>query len=257
MEKHIFFSDVHLSGFTDEENSEIEKTFKIALKWATKNDFKIWFLGDIFDYWMEYKNGFYPSEFDSIIAELSNLKKKQNELVMITGNHDNWTRTKFQEYGITIEKDFHELITFDSRKILLKHGDGLFQAPNKMKRPLFHNLLRNSLFVWFFQLIFKDRTGISIMKWFSQYNRKIRPTTDKSALKLTKWFQNMGYRLPYSYIICGHDHIARMIRKNNCEFVNLGAFYSEKTAAIYTDKIVQLVKWDEINQEFKPLPTSL
>jgi len=203
-------------------------------------------LGDIFDYWMEFKSGYYPKEFDTILKPIFKLKENQNTVTMITGNHDNWTDRLFPNNNIEIEENFRILKLNDKESVLLMHGDGLYQSNGIIKRPFFHLILRNKLFIWFFRLLFPDRKGITIMKKFSYLNRTTRPTTPQSSKKLTTWFVQEFPKLGLETVICGHDHIPRLIRHNNLKFLNLGAFFMHKTFALYTENELKLVIWNEL-----------
>jgi UDP-2,3-diacylglucosamine hydrolase len=245
-DKYLFISDVHAGGFDVTKNKQVEKDFIQVLKWAKENSCKVFFLGDIFDYWMEFNNGYYPNEFDSLLESIFKVKESQTSVTMITGNHDNWTDRLFPKNGIEIEESFRIVSLNEKERVLLMHGDGLYQANGTLKRPLFHLILRNKLFVKFFKLLFPDRKGINIMKKFSLLNRKIRPTTDHSSAKLTKWFTNEFPKLDFDTVICGHDHTPRLIRHNNLKFLNLGAFFMHKTFALYTENELKLVVWNEL-----------
>jgi UDP-2,3-diacylglucosamine pyrophosphatase LpxH len=249
-EKLLFISDVHAGGFSQSQNEVVEKCFIQVLLWAKKNEYHVYFLGDIFDYWMEFKSGYYPKEFDSIIETIVSLKKENSHLIMITGNHDNWTADFFHSKGITIEENYQSLVLPSNGKVLLMHGDGLLERNGIIKRPIFHQILRNKQFIKLFQFLFPDQLGLSVMKKFSIWNRKTRPTKDSSAIKLTKWFKTNFSKLGYDTVICGHDHIPRVIRDNNLKYLNLGAFFTYKTFAIYTENEFKLVFWDE--QENQP-----
>jgi len=247
--KYLFISDVHAGGFDENKNKQLEKEFLQVLNWGKENSYKVFLLGDIFDYWMEFKNGYYQQEFDSLLASIFKLRDSQSTVTMITGNHDNWTESLFPEKGIEIEENFRILTINENERVLLMHGDGLYLPNGKLKRPFFHQILRNKLFIRIFRLLFPDRKGISIMKKFSYLNRTIRPTTNHSSKKLTSWFSDEFPKLGFETVICGHDHIPRLIRHNNLKFINLGAFFMHKTFALYTDNELKLVVWNELDNQ--------
>lgn len=253
-DKHIFISDVHLGGFDSKTNEEVESIFFSVLDWAKKEQYKIHFLGDIFDYWMEFKSGFYPNEFKIVLDELKKIYVYQGPTLYITGNHDNWTLGHFEQLGMEVEKDY-QFLELEKNKFLLMHGDGLLQKDGQLKRPLLHRILRNSIFLWFYKNLFKDRTGIKLMHWFSLVNRKYRPTSAKDAIKLDSWFKTFSDELNVSFILCGHDHNPRTISLNHTKYINLGAFYEHKTFAVYTKSELKLVYWNHEQNQPLDYPT--
>lgn len=252
--KHVFISDVHLGGFDDKANAELEATLLSVLEWAKKEHCKIHFLGDIFDYWMEFNSGFYPKEFKNVLDALKKIYVYQGPTLFVTGNHDNWTLGHFEHLGMETVTDY-QVLELDSKRFFLMHGDGLIQENGKLKRPWLHQILRNSTFLWFYRNLLKDRTGIKIMQWFSNLNRKFRPTTPKDSIKLDTWFRDFSQELDVSFVLCGHDHNPRTIRLNQTKYINLGAFYEHKTFALYTNSELKLVYWNHEQNQPLEYPT--
>ena len=87
---HIYFaSDFHL-GAPDWESSLLRE--KKIINWLNeieKDAAEIYFLGDVFDFWFEYKHAV-PKGFVRLLGKLSNLSDAGVKLHFFIGNHDMW-----------------------------------------------------------------------------------------------------------------------------------------------------------------------
>ncbi|TNE73161.1 hypothetical protein EP331_05240 [bacterium] len=250
-ENHLFISDCHFGGKDIPNQEELFIVFQQVIKWAITNEYKVNLLGDIFDYWMEFDSGYYPVEFDFILKELRIVEKKQGPILFITGNHDNWTNGFLESQGFDIEENY-KLLSIGGQQVLLVHGDGKVQSDWTIKRPFLHRFLRNKPFIKFYKWIQSDRMALKSMIYFSWINRKLRPTKPEEAQKLDNWATQLFTRLPIDVILAGHDHIPRTIRVNDCKYLNLGAFFEDKTFALYNKNGFELVAWDSKNNQPKP-----
>ena len=101
--KNIYFaSDVHLGMHPLEESRKREKLF---VSWLTsvENDMsELWLLGDIFDYWFEYKKVI-PKGFTRFLGKLAELSDRGIKIHMFSGNHDVWLFDYFpEELGVEV-----------------------------------------------------------------------------------------------------------------------------------------------------------
>lgn len=126
------------SGF--QPNHEIERKL---CRWFdfVKNDAKqIFLLGDIFDFWFEYKY-VVPRGFTRVLGKIAELTDLGIEIHFFIGNHDLWVSDYLQkECGLIVHKE--PLVTeIYGKKFFLAHGDGLGDNSKSFKiiRYLFHN----------------------------------------------------------------------------------------------------------------------
>ena len=100
--KIYFASDFHLGApnLTESHNRE-----RLIIKWLEEiqTDAKsIYLLGDIFDFWFEYKK-VVPKGFVRILGKLAELSDSGINIHLFTGNHDLWMREYLtKEVGIKI-----------------------------------------------------------------------------------------------------------------------------------------------------------
>ena len=106
MEKvYLFISDIHL-GLQDKTQEETkEKKLVSFLKFAETNCDELFIVGDLFDYWFEYKR-VYQKGFYRTLTALKDLSEKNIKLHYFIGNHDFLHRDFF-------EKEFGAIMHFD------------------------------------------------------------------------------------------------------------------------------------------------
>lgn len=95
--KKIYFaSDNHLGAPTRNESKEREEKF---VKWldTIKNDAAaIFLLGDLFDFWFEYKT-VVPKGYIRTLGKLAEISDLGIPIYFFVGNHDLWMNGYFEE----------------------------------------------------------------------------------------------------------------------------------------------------------------
>ena len=86
-EKIYFASDFHLGAPNLKESHEREKKIINWLSKIEKNSKSIYLLGDIFDFWFEYKK-VVPKGFVRILGKLAQLTDNGTKIHLFVGNHD-------------------------------------------------------------------------------------------------------------------------------------------------------------------------
>lgn len=237
--KHLFLSDVHLGAFSDQQNDRLESELIDLVRFSIKDKIQLHILGDLFDYWMEFGTEV-PKIGMRLLHHLSDYNHSFSPATYITGNHDNWTQGYFKKLGFDVLKDYKS-IDIDSLKVFLHHGDGLSDSKLGLKRPFYHRVLRHPFFTRTYQSIYGAESGIDLMKHFSNYSRN---NPDQDPERLNKWSQQFLKESDYDYVICGHDHLPRVETFSFGTYINLGTFFEEKTVALYTNKRIELVRWN-------------
>lgn len=142
-----FIADAHL-GSRIVKNPREHELHLIHFLDSIKHDAKvIYFLGDMFDFWFEYKMTV-PKGYVRFLGKLAELADNGVELHYFTGNHDLWTFGYLEkEIGMTIHKCPEEL-NINGKTCFLAHGDGLHSSDRKFLfiRKIFHSTLCQKLF---------------------------------------------------------------------------------------------------------------
>lgn len=121
--KKIYFaSDAHLGARFHQDPLAVEKRLVRWLDAIQEDAAAVWFLGDMFDYWYEYKY-VVPKGHVRFLGKLAELSDKGIEIHFFIGNHDIWMFDYLpKEIGAVIHR---EPLTIDllGKRFFLAHGD--------------------------------------------------------------------------------------------------------------------------------------
>ena len=143
--KVYFTADVHL-GLATVDPKEREDRFVSWLKSLPRDAKALYLLGDIWDFWYEYRD-VVPKEGTRVIAQLIDLMDNGVEVWFMPGNHDIWCYSYFESLGM------HKILQpyrteIGGRRFCLGHGDRLKDARLGYRLMLwvFNNRVLQALF---------------------------------------------------------------------------------------------------------------
>lgn len=222
----FFFSDAHLgSDDPASEKIKLEKLFAF-LEMVKKDGQKLYILGDLFDFWFEYKTAI-PKQHLNVVCKLASLTEKGIPIHYITGNHDFWLGDFLtREVGIIIHRDKVDA-TEDGRHLLLLHGDGLSPADWKY-RAFVRFPLRNRLAIALYRLIPPD-LGIPLARAVSSHSRSLTSSREADFLKDYEAYAEKKLSEGYDAVIIGHVHQPAFMQLANGLYLNAGDFYRHFT----------------------------
>jgi len=233
-DKIYFASDCHL-GVPDYESSLARE--KIFVKWldSIKSDAKeIYLLGDIFDYWFEYKQ-VVPKGFVRLLGKLAELSDSGIIIHYFTGNHDMWMFGYFpkelniQVYRAPVEREIN------GKKIFIAHGDGLGPADKGYK--FIKKVFSNKVCQWLFARLHPN-FGIWLAKYFSRKSRIANGSNDEIFLgeekeRLIQYIIEKEKSSHFDYYIFGHRHLPIDMKIGNARYINLGEWVNHFSYAIF------------------------
>lgn len=142
MKRTYFMADAHLGTRTIADVRAHEQRIVNWLDAASRDAEAIYLLGDIFDFWFEYKT-VVPKGYCRLLGKLCEITDSGIPVHFFTGNHDLWTFGYLeQEIGLIVHRN--PIITqIGGKKFFLAHGDGLNDNSHSFKllRAIFHNKL--------------------------------------------------------------------------------------------------------------------
>jgi len=141
-----FVSDVHLGLEVNDPVNREARFVAFLDSIPADRTATLYMLGDIWDFWYEYKD-VVPKGYVDVFASLMRLKKAGVELVFFPGNHDIWCYHYFESLGIKVQKE-PLFINISGKTFCLAHGDGLGpgMCAYKLMSALFHNRAAQALF---------------------------------------------------------------------------------------------------------------
>lgn len=167
---YYFASDIHLGAGAEQSARNVETRFVEWLDCVGRDAKAIFLLGDIFDFWFEYRR-VVPKGFVRTLAKLSELTSRGVRVVMLTGNHDMWVWDYLtKECGVELyTKPFVESIA--GKKLFMAHGDNMKidgQPMLKLMNRVFRSGVARTLFSW---LVHPD-LALKFGRWWSGKSRK-------------------------------------------------------------------------------------
>lgn len=184
-QKKIYFaSDFHFGVPTYEASLQREKLVVQWLDEMSADADAIYLVGDIFDFWFEYKEAI-PKGFVRFLGKIAELTDKGIAIHFFTGNHDMWMFGYLEkELNVTIHRE-PIVLEVNGKKLLVGHGDGL--GPGDKGYKFIKKVFSNRFFQWCFARLHPN-FGIGIANYFSRSSRAATGETDEKFLgKENEW----------------------------------------------------------------------
>ncbi|MBT3216638.1 MAG: UDP-2,3-diacylglucosamine diphosphatase [Candidatus Marinimicrobia bacterium] len=236
-----FISDIHLMlDKSEKEKIRREKLFTF-LRQVRSTGGTLFIVGDIFDFYFEYRDVIPKSYFD-FYHELYLVKQSGVDIHYMLGNHDFWVLDFITE-EITTHTYFKDTsFNINGKTFYITHGDGHLSWDRGYR--LLKSLIQSKAFIWLYRYLHPN-IGYKFGKWISKkgkhyehddtYNRKILNDLKKFASKLTESGTD--------FIICGHYHQATITDIGPGKLVILGDWLSIFTYGLFDGNEFSLNTW--------------
>lgn len=244
--KKIYFaSDNHLGAPTHEQSRPREIKFVTWLDEIKQDAAAIFLLGDLFDFWFEYK-AVVPKGFTRTLGKLAEISDSGIPIYYFVGNHDLWMNGYFEEeLNISV---FHkpQEYTFNNTSFFIGHGDGLGPEDKGYKRM--KKIFTNPIAKWFFKWLHPD-LGVKLAQYFSVKNKLISGEEDIKFLGEDKeWLVQYSKKKlkdkHRDYFVFGHRHLPLEIDLgNSSKYINLGDWISYFTYGVFDGENFELKEY--------------
>lgn len=223
MTKKIYFaSDFHLGADGTLTSKEREK---IIVEWLTSIQEEmeaLYLVGDVFDYWFEYKTTI-PKGFTRFLGKLAELRDKGIPIYMFTGNHDMWMFDYFnEEFDIPV---YYKPIQVElqGKHFFIGHGDGL--GPNDIGYKIIKKIFSNPLCQWAYARLHPN-FGIWLMKRFSSTSREIGGDNvgfyGRDKEMLVQYSEKKLRESDIDYFVFGHRHLPLIVHLKTKDSIYFG-----------------------------------
>jgi UDP-2,3-diacylglucosamine hydrolase len=246
--KKVFFaSDLHLGVPNKTESLLREKKFVRWLDYIKAEAEVLFILGDLFDFWFEYKN-VVPKGFTRILGKIAELSDLGIEVIFFTGNHDMWMFGYFEaELNIKIIRQ-PKAFTISQKRFYIAHGDGLGPGDKgfKLLKKIFTNRLCQKAFA-----AMPPAWGFFLAQYFSGKSREVNQIKDIHFLGEDKeWLiihsKEVLAKTHFDYFIYGHRHLPmKLSLTDNSAYVNLGDWIANFSYAVWDGKEIELKVFTE------------
>jgi UDP-2,3-diacylglucosamine hydrolase len=241
--KTYFASDFHLGLAAGTEPREREARVVSWLEEASHDAAAIYLLGDLFDFWWEYRTVI-PRGFTRFLGMLASLSDRGIAIHVFAGNHDMWMKDYLAtECGVTVHHD--PFITEIGGEIFyLAHGEGLGsnRAIDRMLFAFFRNRVARTLFG-----ALHPSTGMTLGHSWSKSSRLAKHMSlpflgadREDLIRHTRKMAGEGCRA--KYYIYGHRHLPLTFDEDGRRMIILGDWFTcKKSYAVYDGKELVLV----------------
>ena len=232
--KLYFASDFHLGVPSSDESLKREKLIVKWLDEIKEDAAEVFLVGDIFDFWFEYKRVI-PKGFIRLQGKIVELVDKGIKVHFFTGNHDMWMFDYFQqELGVEMHRN-PIVKDVDGLKLYIGHGDGL--GPGDKSYKFLKRIFTNKFFQWCFARLHPN-FGIALANLSSKKSRAKTGNNDEVFLGeekewLVQYAKEQIKENHFDYFIFGHRHLPLEIQINeNSKYINLGDWIKYNTYAV-------------------------
>ena len=245
-EKIYFASDFHL-GVPDYESSLVREKKVVAWLDSIKHDAaEIYLVGDIFDFWFEYKYTV-PKGFVRLLGKIAEITDSGTPVHVFTGNHDMWMFGYLKdEIGVQIHREPIEK-TYNGKKFFIGHGDGL--GPGDHWYKILKWICANKVCQWLFARIHPN-LAFGIGHYCSRKSRIATGTSDSIYLGDDKeWLvifcKDLLKKQHYDYFVFGHRHLPIDVKVGeNSSYINLGEWVNYFTYGEFDGTKLYLKKFE-------------
>jgi UDP-2,3-diacylglucosamine hydrolase len=236
----FFVSDLHLGAGTFSEEEKKKEKFIQFLQLVRQQGQGLYIVGDLFDFWFEYKNAIPKTEVE-ILAALRNLTLMETPVIYLAGNHDFWRRDFFPKYlGVQIEKG-DLVLSRNGKKIYLTHGDG--KARSDWGYRIVRGLFRHPLNVWLYRQLPVD-VAFPLARLVSGASRRWNGARGKGQLAEYEDFARQQFARGFEAVVLAHSHSPELKKIEGKTLLNIGDFMHNFTYAVLRGNDFELRKME-------------
>jgi UDP-2,3-diacylglucosamine hydrolase len=236
MKLTYFISDVHLGELPPEKEKKRLNIFLDFLMEISSSAQRIFFVGDLFDFWFEYKYAI-PKKHFSVLRQMARLREKEIEVHYLPGNHD-FFLGKFFDVELGIHTHRNEWTgTINKKNFYLYHGDGI--AKKDIGYRMIKKIIRNPINLKLFSLLHPD-LGIPLARFVSgssrQYTNRINLEDHNDYIE----FAQKKFKDGFDYVIMGHRHSPFIHEQEGKKYINLGDWLTNFSYGVYDGRDVKI-----------------
>tara|TARA_B100000886_G_scaffold150149_1_gene102083 strand:- start:244 stop:993 length:750 start_codon:yes stop_codon:yes gene_type:complete len=227
--KAYFAGDFHF-GIPDEiKSTHREKKVIEWLESIEDHTQELFLLGDIFDFWFEYKY-VVPKNYFNFLSKISKMIENGINVHFFKGNHDMWTLDYFEKIGLKVY-DKYQSFKIDSQKVIVGHGDGLGKGDNGYK--IIKSIFKNKISQFLFRILHPD-LGMKLGIYLSRANKNREDYSDINNNRIYQFCKDYNNKEINNTYIFGHSH--KVSKKQISEFstyFNTGEWINQSNYLVY------------------------
>ena len=244
--KNIYFaSDAHFGLSGPDESLPRERLFLKWLESIRENAGEIYLLGDIFDFWFEYKR-VVPRGYTRILGKIAEMTDSGITVHFFTGNHDLWVFDYLPgETGMIIHKDAYAT-ELSGKKFYMAHGDGL--NGKDLSYRILNRIFTSRTLQWLFARLHPNFAVWFGHKWShtSRYSKElITPFKGEDEEEQMIFANRMLENEHFDYFVFGHRHIPLdlPLKNQTSRYINLGDWLWHFTYGVFDGEKMEIRKF--------------
>lgn len=240
--KKVFFaSDMHFGAPTVKESKEREANLVRWLNLIESEAEAIVLVGDIFDFWYEYKK-VVPRGYIRLLGKLAELSDQGIKIILFTGNHDLWMFNYLQEELNATVYTSPQVIEVNGMKILVGHGDGLGKGDYFYK--LLKKVFTNRFCIWAFGRLHPNFGFRLAHAWSSKSRISDITSFDKETDYLYNYCLELENKTHHDFYLFGHRHLPiKMELNEKSTYINIGEWIIDPHYGVLDNQGVELRKY--------------
>jgi len=239
-DSYLFISDIHLGLQSKDLENRKERLLVKFLNFAQTNCSELFIVGDLFDYWFEYKRVYQKGFFRTLTA-IQDLTDHGIKVHYLIGNHDFMHQNFFKDEIGALMYENPISITLNNKKFFIGHGDGMVK--NDLGYKILKVILRNKVIQKFYSWIHPD-IGVSIASSTSKSSRDY--TSQKDYGEEDGLFEAAKMKIDegYDYVLLGHLHRRCFLNYKNGVYINLGSWLDAPCYGKFENNKFEIVDWN-------------
>ena len=239
-----FASDIHLGAGDPATARCTERRFTAWLDAVSRDAEAIYLLGDLFDFWFEYKRSV-PKGFIRFLAKLCEFTDAGIPVHFFTGNHDIWAFDYLpKECGVILHTK-NEYFNINGKHFLIGHGDALNSKDKGylFLYHIFHNRFLQKAFRW----VHPDLGILLAQKW-SSHSRLENGHIEADSFRgeeqeeIVRFCRNTLSLRHFDYFIFGHRHLPIDLELSpGSRYINTGDWITYDSYAVFDGENLELV----------------
>lgn len=256
-----FTSDAHLGSGYHLDPMAVERRLVRWLEHIRSDARAVYFLGDMFDYWFEYRT-VAPRGYTRFLGLLGQMSDEGIEIHFFAGNHDVWFADYLStEIGAVIHHQA-EIVELDGRYFRLSHGDWEYTETSRVQ-SLLYRVFRSRICRWLYAGI-HPRWTVGFAQAWSLHSRRqgLRKRTlgevphayhneyfDIEHEHLVLWTKrHLALNPSIDYYLYGHRHLLLDLSlPEGKRMMILGDWLSYNSYAVWDGAHLWIEQW-EIDQ---------
>lgn len=205
----------------------------------------VYIVGDLFDFWYEYKNVI-PKKYFNFLYKFKLMTEGGVEMHYLAGNHDFYLGQFFDNYiNIKTWPDEYEF-SLNNKNFFIWHGDGLGRKDGGYR--FLKKIMRSKVNQKIFRFLHPDY-GVTFARWVSGSSRKYTSQLNHLRDESDYFeFAEKQFKRGVDYVLMGHRHNPLEHKVGNKKYINLGDWITCFSYAVFDGKDLELKYFKDVKE---------